>query len=126
MGIWDFFIITKNSDKKLKFYYQHFFEDTSGLRFANKTDGLWGIEFQNFIKNNTILIEYLNTFNQNIDPPYVDDSYYIHGLYQSGWSYKGYTLGNPFIDFKNNNPSKVMHLGMKRILDDKYNFKFLL
>ena len=39
---------------------------------------------------------------------------------------QGFTLGNPFIDFKNNNPSKVMHLGMKRILDDKYNFKFLL
>ena len=126
LGIWDFYYSKKQHHRILTIYYQHFFEDTSGLRFANKTDGLWGIEFQNFIKNNTILIEYLNTFNQNIDPPYVDDSYYIHGLYQSGWSYKGYTLGNPFIDFKNNNPSKVMHLGMKRILDDKYNFKFLL
>ena len=30
----------------------------------------------------------------------------------SGWTYKGYVLGNPFIDFKNNNQRKVMHLGI--------------
>ena len=43
------------------------------------------LNFKTLLKNNTILIpEYLNTFNQNIDPPHVDDSYYVHGLYQSG------------------------------------------
>ena len=31
----------------LTFYYQHIFEDTSGIRFANKYDGLWGLEIIN-------------------------------------------------------------------------------
>ena len=125
LGIWDFYYQINKNEKTLKLYYQHFFEDTSGLRFANKSDGLWGIELKNFIKNNIILFEYLNTLNQNIDPPYVDDTYYYHGLYQSGWSYEGYVLGNPFIDSLNNNPSKVIHLGIKNI-KNTYNYKFLL
>ena len=122
LGIWDFYYQINKNDKILKLYYQHFFEDTSGLRFANKSDGLWGIELKDYIKDSTILFEYLNTSNQDIDPPYVDDNYYTHGLYQSGWSYKGYVLGNPFID---NNPSKVFHFGIKKNTINKYNYKFL-
>jgi len=125
LGIWDFYYQINKNDKIFKLYYQHFFEDTSGLRFANKSDGLWGIELKDYIKDSTILFEYLNTSNQDIDPPYVDDSYYIHGLYQSGWSYKGYVLGNPFIDSSNNNPSKVFHFGIKKNTINKYNYKFL-
>ena len=126
LGIWDFYYQINKNDKILKLYYQHFFEDTSGLRFANKSDGLWGIELKDYIVGSTILLEYLNTSNQNIDPPYVNDTYYIHGLYQSGWSYKGYVLGNPFIDSLNNNPSKVIHLGIKKNAISEYNYKFLL
>ena len=48
------------NNKELKLYYQHFFEDTSGLRFWNRLDGLWGIELSNYIKNTNILFEYLN------------------------------------------------------------------
>ena len=55
--------------KNFTVYYQHIFEDTSGLRFHNKTDGLWGIELTNLIKNTTLLLEYLNTKNQFLDPP---------------------------------------------------------
>lgn len=126
LGIWDFYYQMNQNDKILKLYYQHFFEDTSGLRFANKSDGLWGIELKDYIKDSTILLEYLNTSNQDRDPPYLDDSYYIHGLYQSGWSYKGYVLGNPFIDSLNNNPSKVIHLGIKKNTINEYNYKLLL
>ena len=126
LGIWDFYYQINKNKKILKLYYQHFFEDTSGLRFANKSDGLWGIELKDYIKDSTILFEYLNTSNQDIDPPYVDDSYYIHGLYQSGWSYKGYVLGNPFIDSLKNNPSKVIHIGIKKNTINEYHYKFLL
>ena len=126
LGIWDFYYQIKKKDKSLKLYHQHFFEDTSGLRFANKTDGLWGVELKNYVKDSNILFEYLNTSNQNIDPPYVSDSYYIHGLYQSGWSYKGYVLGNPFIDSFNNNPSKVIHLGVKQYILNDLHYKLLL
>ena len=126
LGIWDFYYQMNKNDKILKLYYQHFFEDTSGLRFANKSDGLWGIELKDYIKDSTILLEYLNTSNQDTNPPYLDDTYYIHGLYQSGWSYKGYVLGNPFIDSLNNNPSKVIHLGIKKNTINEYNYKLLL
>jgi hypothetical protein len=126
LGIWDFYYKKTINNKELKFYYQHFFEDTSGLRFDNKSDGLWGIELSNFIKNTDILIEYLNTLNQDSNPPYVDENYYNHYQYQEGWSYKGYSIGNPFIDFLENNPSKVFHLGISSNEVNNYSYKLLL
>ena len=126
LGIWDFYYKKTINNKELKFYYQHFFEDTSGLRFDNKSDGLWGIELSNFIKNTDILIEYLNTMNQDSNPPYVNENYYNHYQYQEGWSYKGYSIGNPFIDFLENNPSKVFHLGISSNELNNYSYKLLL
>jgi hypothetical protein len=125
LGIWDFYYKRIISDKELKLYYQHFFEDTSGLRFDNKSDGLWGLELSNFIKNTNILFEYLNTTNQDRNPPYVNESYYNHGEYQEGWSYKGYSVGNPFINFKDVNPSKVFHVGVSANVLNQYSYKVL-
>jgi len=78
IGIWDF-LVQKNN---LKFYYQHYFEDTSSLRFANKIDGLWGIELTNLLNNSSMLIEYIDTSNCCIDPPYQDDDYYSEDDYE--------------------------------------------
>ena len=126
LGIWDFYYKRKINNQELKLYYQHFFEDSSGLRFSNRLDGLWGIELSNYIKNTNILFEYLNTANQDRDPPYVDESYYNHFEYKSGWSYKGYTLGNPFINHLDNNPSKVLHLGIVKNDFNQYDYKLLV
>lgn len=129
LGIWDFSYIRKKDGKKLKIYYQHLFEDTSGLRFANRTDGLWGLEFYNYIRNTNILFEFLNTMNQDRDPPYINESYYNHGQYKEGWSYNGYVLGNPFInagEYSNVNPSKVLHFGLTNNEMSKYNYQLLL
>ena len=132
LGIWDFYYERIIDEKEIKLYYQHFFEDTSGLRFQNKSDGLWGIELTNFIKNTHILFEYLNTTNQDRNPPYVEENYYNHGQYAEGWSYKGYVIGNPFINAGNAqadldvNPSKVFHLGVKNEQPNKYSSKLLL
>ena len=112
LGIWDFYYQKNINDYIIKLYYQHFFEDTSGLRFANKWDGLWGIELINYIPNTNILFEYIDTTNQYINPPYVADAYYNHTIYNSGWSYKDYTIGNPFLSHNGINPSKVIHLGI--------------
>ena len=71
LGLWDFYYQKNYKNQILKLYYQHFFEDTSGLRFHNRFDGLWGLELNNYIPDTTILLEYLDTSNQNIDPPYV-------------------------------------------------------
>tara|TARA_Y100001970_G_C14227033_1_gene856324 strand:- start:1175 stop:2443 length:1269 start_codon:yes stop_codon:yes gene_type:complete len=125
LGIWDFYYIKSQNNKKLKLYYQHFFEDTSGLRFANKLDGLWGIELVEYLPNTNIVLEYLNTSNQSIDPPYVDDSYYNHFEYIDGWSYKGHSIGNPYIEFLETNPLEMFHLGIMGSFLNKYNYQFL-
>tara|TARA_B100001250_G_scaffold329494_1_gene294183 strand:+ start:803 stop:2038 length:1236 start_codon:yes stop_codon:yes gene_type:complete len=125
LGIWDFYYKRKIKNKELKLYYQHFFEDTSGLRFWNRLDGLWGVEFSDHLRNTNVLFEYLNTENQDRDPPYVNESYYNHSEYKNGWSYKGYTLGNPFINHLNNNPSKVLHLGIIKNDLNQYDYKLL-
>ena len=95
------------------------------MSFDKKSDGLWGLELSNFIKNTNILFEYLNTTNQDRNPPYVNESYYNHGEYQEGWSYKGYSVGNPFINFKDVNPSKVFHVGVSANLLNQYSYKVL-
>jgi hypothetical protein len=91
------------------FVYRQNFYDASALYFlANLMDGLNGLSFVNkSIKNRQIqwkrfLIELLYTKNQGGETwsrqtttPFED--YYNNAYYKSGWSYKGPTLGNPFI-----------------------------
>ena len=107
LGLWEFVYEKKLQSNTIKIYHQHLFEDTSGLRFHNRYDGLWGLMING--KNNTYLLEYLETTNQNIDPPYVDDAYYNHWLYGYGWSYKGLTIGNPHINPFEVDPLNVVH-----------------
>jgi len=121
LGIWDFYILHRNNDKILKLYYQHFFEDTSSLRFANKTDGLWGVELENFFPNTNLLFEYLDTSNAYVDPPYQGDRYYWNYQYSLGWRHNGNIIGNPFVntyrtDNSNNlnfiDLTELVHLGV--------------
>ena len=125
LGIWEFVYQKLSNKNTLKFYYQHFFEDTSGLRFANKYDGLWGFELNDKITKNTFLLEYLETTNQNINPPYVDDAYYNHGDYSYGWSLDRFTLGNPHINSLEVNPVKVIHFGSKLYFGQNISAKLL-
>ena len=123
LGIWDFYYSKKNKSNVLKFYYQHFFEDTSGLRFHNRFDGLWGFEYKDLSSKLNYVLEYIDTSNQNRNPPYVNENYYNHFEYTLGWSYKGYVIGNPFI---NNVPSKIIHSGISMDEVNNYKFKILL
>ena len=123
LGVWDFYYQKNNNNRILKFYYQHFFEDTSGFRFRNKIDGLWGIELKNYVPETTILFEYLDTTHQNMNPPYVNDAYYNHYEYNLGWSYKNYTLGNPFINHLNVEPTEVFHIGVSGKILSNYQYK---
>jgi hypothetical protein len=126
LGIWDFYLIKNNNNNSLKFYYQHLFEDTSGLRFANRADGLWGLEYIDQLKKINYLIEFLNTKNQDRDPPYVNEAYYNHTEYTLGWNYKGNVLGNPFLSSLNPNPLQVLHLGVQSLENKNIQFKILL
>ena len=124
LGVTEFIFKKNDNNRILKFYYQHFFEDTSGLRFRNEIDGLWGLELDNYIQNSTFLLEYLHTTHQNMDPPYVAEAYYNHGVYQKGWSYKNYTLGNPFINHLEVEPVDVIHMAAAgNFLDYSYQIK---
>ena len=128
LGIWDFVYEKKINSKKISLYYQHLFEDTSGLRFANKTDGLWGLRLNNYINDLDILIEYFTTKNQSINPPYVDEFYYNHGVYDEGWSYKGKTLGSPFISSTNSSIKKefeIIYIGFNYKLSSKNSLKVI-
>ena len=98
MGYGTFTLLKINEKRVIKFYYQHFFEDTSSFRFKNKWDGLWGLELTNYIPNTNILIEFIDTSNCCEDPPYQYDFYYWNYEYTSGWKYKNYILGNPFVN----------------------------
>ncbi|MFC5408558.1 capsule assembly Wzi family protein [Larkinella bovis] len=91
-------------------YYQHLYEDASGVVLLNFPDGLWGLRYRNRprqsnprLRLHTALVEWLPTKNQS--GPIFDqtaqyqgaDNYYNHGQYREGWSYFGRTIGTPFI-----------------------------
>jgi len=128
LGIWDFYYEKNNGDQLLKLYYQHFFEDTSSLRFINKTDGLWGVELENYIPDTNIVLEYLDTSHCCIDPPYQDDDYYGNYQYIGGWKYQNNILGNPFVNnlppldewVRNRELTRLVHLGIKGNIQSNY------
>ena len=120
IGIWDFSILKKHDNRLLKLYYQHIFEDTSGLRFANQYDGLWGFESVNYKSNTNFLIEYLSTSNVSAESAYLNDRYYTNYQYKLGWSYKGYTLGNPYIDHLSFSPVDAIHFGINTKILSQY------
>ncbi len=85
----------------LNFYYSHPFEDTSGREMTNWQDGLYGI-FVDFKKNkslvNSVLLEFTHTKNMSNIPRSASgaDNYFNNGIYKSGWTYHGNTIGSPY------------------------------
>ena len=90
-------------------YHQHYYEDASGLALQNLPDGLTGLRFLNLSTAKTrfrfqrVVLEWLTTTNQSgptFDPlaRYQGaDNYFNHSQYREGWSYRGRTIGTPFI-----------------------------
>ncbi len=126
-------------------YFQDVFEDGSGLRRKNFPDGLWGIWFR-FNEEQRPLqaftYEYLQTTDQSgryhdLDGVVLggDDNYFNHAIYQSGWSYHGYTIGTPFITSPilndppwhrfENTRVRVHHLGIKGHLAQSLSYRTL-
>jgi len=110
-------IISQNLGLDLKFkialvsfYWQSIAEDSPVKKFITNTptieDGLWGmsIKLPGFQPLNHVVLEYLSTTDQN--GPWHDldgviyggqDGYYTNSLIPNGWSYKGMTIGNPWL-----------------------------
>ena len=93
----------------LTFYYSHPFEDTSGREMTNWQDGLYGV-FVDFKKEKSIVSSLLAEFTYTRDmsasgylsggdsPNTISarDNYFNNGIYKSGWTYHGNTIGSPY------------------------------
>jgi len=130
LGIWDFGIYGEIAGLDLHAYYQHFFEDRSGLKFfQNGIDGLWGLSIEHlpFHYVDTFLYEYVQTTDQsgavhNIGDEILGgfDRYYDNWFYQNGWTHLNSVNGNSFFstigsneDLKiANNRMKIHHVGI--------------
>ncbi|KAB7732442.1 hypothetical protein F5984_00320 [Rudanella paleaurantiibacter] len=129
-------------------YRQSIYEDGSLFYLININDGLHGLRLQNRkpttggFRLNTLVLEFLNTYSQGGNA-FVDgdpkrrgrDDYFNHGQYRDGWSYRGRSLGTPFIApatdldpelpsylFTNNNRVRVYHAGLSGQVADAVRF----
>lgn len=125
VGSFDFGVELNLKGKKLLAYYQHPYEDVSGILFLNMPDGLYGLSCamtpapSNSFRLTRLTLEFLTTKDQSGPSFYIPgssyqgaDNYYNHGQYWEGWSYFSRTIGTPFIaprqDF---DPSYDLHNG---------------
>jgi len=151
LGTYNFKVGYKHKKFLSALYKQHFFDDNSGLEFANWRDGIWGGEFtflnQPYLKK--IVLEYLQTTNQSgpIHFLYYDgvlypnsrgggnDNYYNNFAYFSGWTYFGRGIGNALLTspeynedndlcFKNNR-IKAIHLGLEGKIASEFSYRTL-
>mgnify|MGYP000844264805 FL=1 len=110
LGSYNLGIDASLKNYEISFYWQTLFEDGSGMRLRNISDGLWGLKIT--LKESSllsaVLFEYLNTTNQSgtYDQYYENDTlkfaggndnYFNSGVYKGGWSYNGMTIGTPLI-----------------------------
>lgn len=111
-GTYDFKLEFTQPSWKLAAYYQHYFDDKSGMEFTNGTDGLWGaqLDLPRLPWLQKVVTEYLVTLNQSgplhfiwFDPDKYKgpgggfDNYYNNGEYQTGVSNFGRGLGSPLL-----------------------------
>ncbi|QZE12869.1 capsule assembly Wzi family protein [Halosquirtibacter laminarini] len=95
----------QNSDFEVEGYYLHLFEDGSGKDFKNFPDGTWGLTWHRKKKAwlDRALFEFFTTKDQSGDVFNQEkeiggrDNYFNHGVYNSGWTYYGRTIGTPFM-----------------------------
>lgn len=111
LGTWNFALTANLHKWKIKGYYQHLFEDGSGMGFnyGPWMDGLIGLELHFPQKGwiDGIVVECIGTKKQTA-PVYNEfiedldelitgcDNYYNNGLYL-GWQQSGMAIGNPLL-----------------------------
>lgn len=121
-------------------YRQSVYDDGSLFYLTNIADGLHGLRIRLPKPDalvHDILFEFLNTTSQGGALFSYDgggtnrgnDNYFNHGQFRDGWSYRGNTIGTPFITpqrgadgqipfgtFTDNNRVRVFHIGMSGTL----------
>ena len=116
LGSYTFLLESIRSKTHFAIYYEHYFDDLSGMKFKNFGDGILGFRVEK--NNNFFQYEFIDSTNQsgNQHPPGVD-SYYWHQTYRFGWTNKNDSLGNIFISPLENR--KKIHY-----LSTKYDLKY--
>jgi hypothetical protein len=120
VGAYDFGLTYNHDEFTLSATRMFYLEDRVSTRFRSPWDGVWGINFRFKDRNQpltAITYEHINTKNQDARSWELIGrrNYYNHFLYQSGWSYKGRSIGLPLMLFEDgafvNNVLVAHHLG---------------
>ena len=100
-------------------YWSHPYEDRSGRELSNYPDALYGFFIdlkkpKSFITH--FLAEFTYTKHMSGNTSFSGaDNYFNNGIYNSGWTYFGRTIGSPFF------PTKEPVDGITRGVDQNYN-----
>ncbi|MEG1642883.1 MAG: capsule assembly Wzi family protein [Bacteroidales bacterium] len=148
LGIYILSLGYKKNGWDAKVYYEHYFDDHSGMIFKNKCDGLWGISLrtENKFPIEGFTFEVMNATNQS-GPFLFDaiselpvqisggDNYYGHVLY-NGWTQRGHSIGTPFITSPlynsngnlgfTNTLSRAFHCGIDGTIIDGLRYRALV
>jgi hypothetical protein len=135
VGAYDMRLDLVRPNFELSVYRQFYLEDTVSFRLRNKWDGLWGV-FVRFSDDariiRSVLWEHVNTKQQGSLPSerIGTDNYYNHGLYGSGWTHRGRSMGLPLMFTENgfegvvNNILVAHHVGVAGRLADWIDYTF--
>ncbi|MCC8154870.1 MAG: capsule assembly Wzi family protein [Tannerellaceae bacterium] len=135
---------------KASVYHQRFFEDKSGVEWANRWDGIWGaeIELKHISWLRKIVFEVIETRNQSGPFHFLDfdrdahtgrgggaDNYYNNGEYVTGVSYFNRSLASPLLRSPEYNEDGSLgfkcnrindwHLGANGDINDRISYRFL-
>ena len=131
-GTYDFKLTYQHPDWQCSAYYQHYFNDLSGMVFENNLDGLWGAELtlphSSWLKK--VVVEYITTRNQSGPFHFIwfdhekypgvgggGDDYYNNGEYRTGFSYANRAIGSPLLLSPAYNGNGVVSFRHTRIQD---------
>ncbi|MBQ8423470.1 MAG: hypothetical protein IJY36_04350 [Coprobacter sp.] len=148
LGSYIFTFGTRQASWEGRVYYEHPFDDHTGMGFLNGCDGLWGVEFSSKATNpivKGVVVEYLNTRNQSgpflwdedetIPVPVKNGDYYYGHTRYNGWVHRGHTIGNTliaspgyntdgYLGFKSSQV-EALHLGINGYITPEIDYRLL-
>lgn len=136
LGSYELILNTRWSDYRITLLWNSIFEDGSGQRLGNTPDGRYGIFITDTRRKywmEALMYEFYHTKHQShtTTGPHKYDNYFNNGVYRSGWTYLGNTIGLPFFTPRadglgvDNNIFLAHHLGIGGLAFNTLPFKLL-